>query len=222
MNSATVSFFFSSLPGMAVLGGIAIVLLSACAGDRPSPKGRAAITGTATAAQAPTLCRDADSDGVCDVDDKCPLTPANLKVDATGCAATFTLPPPAAKVDAPVRMVLPGHVLFGSDQSALSPAGRAEVDKLAALLKADPSRTAVIEGYTDSQGGQVLNFRLSSARAQAVRDDLVARGGIARSRLQAIGYADLRPVADNATDEGRARNRRVEVLLGARGADAAR
>jgi OOP family OmpA-OmpF porin len=79
-------------------------------------------------------------------------------------------------------------------------------------MRQNPSWRFQIEGHTDSDGGAAYNLALSQRRAQAVVDDLVKRYGIARSRLIAKGYGLTRPVASNATDAGKALNRRVELV----------
>jgi OmpA-OmpF porin, OOP family len=77
------------------------------------------------------------------------------------------------------------------------------------LRRQEDIRLMRVEGHTDSVGNANANLRLSQARSESVRDYLV-RNGIAPERVQAIGYGEERPVADNSTDEGRALNRRVE------------
>ena len=69
-----------------------------------------------------------------------------------------------------------------------------------------------IEGHTDSQGKATHNWQLSDLRAKAVRDLLIAQG-IPSARIESIGKSDVQPVADNRTAEGRANNRRVEIVL---------
>lgn len=86
------------------------------------------------------------------------------------------------------------------------------LDALAALLLQDAALAVVIVGHSDNQGELDVNLTLSRARAEAVRDALVARG-VPEGQLQAEGVAFLAPVATNSTEEGRARNRRVELVL---------
>ncbi len=69
----------------------------------------------------------------------------------------------------------------------------------------------VIGGHTDAQGDDAMNYKLSVGRARAVRDALLARG-LQPNRLMAIGYGETQPVADNATPEGRAKNRRTTFV----------
>lgn len=88
------------------------------------------------------------------------------------------------------------------------------LEEIATLLRSDPALALTIEGHTDDVGGAEFNLELSRRRAEAVRTWLVGRGGIAASRLKTAGYGLTRPVADNATEQGRALNRRVELAKG--------
>jgi outer membrane protein OmpA-like peptidoglycan-associated protein len=89
---------------------------------------------------------------------------------------------------------------------------QSRLDQVADALLVSPDRKIVVEGYTDSQGSDAYNLDLSQRRADAVRDYLVHRGYPA-SHLQAHGIGEGRPIADNITSEGRANNRRVELVL---------
>lgn len=110
-------------------------------------------------------------------------------------------------------ITLSGGVLFASNKSDLLPSAQTKLDEVArALAKNDGASTIVVEGHTDSQGGSTYNQDLSLRRAQAVRDYLVTRG-IASDRVTATGYGLTRPIADNASPEGRANNRRVEIVV---------
>jgi outer membrane protein OmpA-like peptidoglycan-associated protein len=105
-----------------------------------------------------------------------------------------------------------GDVLFDVDRSALKPAGMRMVDQLAEVLKADPQRTVLVEGFTDSTGADAYNQTLSTERADAVRVALLGQG-IASTRVTARGYGKTSPVASNDTAAGRQMNRRVEIVL---------
>ncbi|HEY3493352.1 MAG TPA: OmpA family protein [Polyangiaceae bacterium] len=108
---------------------------------------------------------------------------------------------------------LSGGVLFASAKSELLPAARVKLDDVAkALTQQDPLSRMVVEGHTDSQGSAEYNQDLSQRRAQAVRDYLVTRG-IAGDRITAQGFGPSRSVADNTSAEGRANNRRVEIVV---------
>ena len=101
---------------------------------------------------------------------------------------------------------------FPTGQATLPAGELASLDRIAALLKAHPELTARIEGHTDSLGSAALNQSLSLQRAEAVRQALVERG-VDEGRLSAEGLGPERPIADNATAEGRGKNRRVEVYI---------
>ena len=102
-------------------------------------------------------------------------------------------------------------VYFNMGSAQLLPESGPAIEKIAALLKAQPSWTIAIEGHTDNIGAADYNLNLSRARAAAVRDTLIAQHGISAPRLTSAGYGATRPVESNATVEGRARNRRVEL-----------
>jgi outer membrane protein OmpA-like peptidoglycan-associated protein len=105
-----------------------------------------------------------------------------------------------------------GDVLFESNRAEMTGSGRRDMGRLVAFMKEHPKRTALIEGFTDSQGGAAANVDLSQRRAMAVRDALVVQGVFA-DRLSTHGYGDAHPVASNATAAGRQMNRRVEIVL---------
>lgn len=110
-------------------------------------------------------------------------------------------------------ITLSGSVLFASGKSDLLPSAQAKLSEVAdALTKEDPESKIVVEGHTDSQGGASYNQDLSQRRAQAVRDYLVTRG-MASDRVTSEGFGLTRPIADNASPEGRANNRRVEIVV---------
>jgi len=107
----------------------------------------------------------------------------------------------------------PAHyktLYFGSDSSGLRPDSVEALNHTIAALKANPSWRLIIEGHTDNAGDTQANQRLSVTRAKKILDLIVA-GGIDAGRLEVQGYGETRPLADNQTPEGRARNRRVEL-----------
>jgi outer membrane protein OmpA-like peptidoglycan-associated protein len=105
------------------------------------------------------------------------------------------------------------EVLFAFGQSALLPSARRILDEVATAIAKQPSEAAVrVEGFTDAIGSAADNLALSTARAEAVRAYLVERGVEAR-RLRAVGRGEDEPVANNDSPEGRANNRRVEIIL---------
>jgi outer membrane protein OmpA-like peptidoglycan-associated protein len=110
-------------------------------------------------------------------------------------------------------ITLSGSVLFTSGKAELLPGAQLKLNDVAtALSEQDPEATMVVEGHTDSQGGASFNQELSQRRAQSVRDYLVSRG-VAADRITAQGFGPDRTVGDNATAEGRANNRRVEIVV---------
>ena len=108
-------------------------------------------------------------------------------------------------------MTLSGEA-FASGQSQLKPEARDNLQRVVEFVNRFPDKAVLIEGHADSQGSANLNQVLSQKRAEAVRDALL-QDGVAASRLTAVGLGKDRPVADNASAEGRARNRRVEIVV---------
>jgi OOP family OmpA-OmpF porin len=102
-------------------------------------------------------------------------------------------------------------IYFNVDKTDVRPESDKTLDVVASLLKIDRSLKLEIAGHTDSKGDKGHNLKLSQGRAAAVVDALVKKYGIDPARLQARGYGDSKPVAGNDTDEGRAKNRRVEL-----------
>ncbi|GFO62761.1 OmpA family protein [Geomonas paludis] len=105
------------------------------------------------------------------------------------------------------------HGEFDIDKAAIRQEDKEQIKPVCEFMKQYPTTTAVIEGHTDSVGTAEYNLDLSKRRAQAVVDYMVANCGIDRSRLEARGYGLARPVASNATDEGRQANRRIEAII---------
>lgn len=105
-----------------------------------------------------------------------------------------------------------GDVLFTSGRADLKSGSSDNLDKLAAFLVRYPDRTAAIEGYTDSQGDEEYNLRLSERRAESVRSYLAAHG-VDAGRLATAGRGESDPVADNSSSAGRQQNRRVQVHI---------
>ena len=109
-------------------------------------------------------------------------------------------------------LVTLGDVLFAFDKAELSAQAAPRLDKLANYLTQFPDRKMLIEGYTDSVGSDAYNLSLSERRAQAVRSALMQRG-VDGARISARGYGKAHPVADNGSADGRAMNRRVEIVI---------
>jgi OmpA-OmpF porin, OOP family len=104
------------------------------------------------------------------------------------------------------------RLLFDTGKATLQPSSQEQLANIAAILKAYPNAHVKIGGYTDNTGDAAANVALSDARAKNVMDALVA-AGVDPSRLESKGYGDQYPVGDNATEEGRAQNRRIALLV---------
>jgi OmpA-OmpF porin, OOP family len=113
--------------------------------------------------------------------------------------------------DLPKRFVL-DDLHFESGSTRLTPEGRQTGDSLLEVLKAYPAVQVVLEGHTDVTGDAAANKMLSQQRAEAVKQ-MLTTGGVAAGRLKTAGYGRERPLADNTTETGRARNRRLELIV---------
>lgn len=110
-------------------------------------------------------------------------------------------------------ITLSGSVLFASDKAELLPAAQQRLAEVAkALNEGNRDAHMVVEGHTDAKGSETYNLDLSARRAQAVRSYLVSQG-ISENRIRSEGLGFTRPVADNKSAEGRANNRRVEIVV---------
>lgn len=144
---------------------------------------------------------DKDGDGIADYLDKCQGTLKGIKVDAKGCPL-----PIKEKVSIELK------VEFVSKSPVVKNIYHEPIQKVANFLKTYPDTSAVIEGHTDSVGDSEHNLQLSQKRAENVMQHLIDFG-IHPSRLRAEGYGESLPIADNSTDEGRQKNRRVVAVI---------
>jgi OOP family OmpA-OmpF porin len=119
-------------------------------------------------------------------------------------------PPPEAPL---VKVCIPLNINFEINRADILPEYDLDIVKVADFMKEHPTSTAVIEGHTDNVGTEEHNLELSQRRAESVVNYLVDKLGIDRSRLQAKGYGMSRPIADNATEEGKQQNRRIEAII---------
>jgi OOP family OmpA-OmpF porin len=103
-------------------------------------------------------------------------------------------------------------IYFDTDQADIKPESEPALKEIASLLRNNPALNLYVVGHTDSTGELAHNMNLSEARAKAVMNELVSQYGIAASRLKAYGVGPLAPVASNKDEEGRAKNRRVELV----------
>lgn len=135
---------------------------------------------------------DTDGDGVLNDVDRCPTTPAGARVDTNGCWVT------------PIAY-------FDFDKDYLKPEFHFGLDEIAAVLRNNPEVTMVLEGNCDSIGTEAYNLGLSDRRANQVAKYLI-NAGVPAANLSTVGYGFSNPAASNDTDEGRALNRRTELV----------
>lgn len=107
---------------------------------------------------------------------------------------------------------LKSDILFDTGKSDLKPAAKTNITKLADILKKYPENVITVKGYTDSQGSDDLNKTLSEKRASSVKEYL-AKGGVPDNTLSIVGMGKENPVGDNASADGRSKNRRVEIEI---------
>ncbi|MHA6193463.1 OmpA family protein [Pseudomonas wadenswilerensis] len=160
---------------------------------------------------------DEDGDGVFDRRDRCPDTPKGTPVGHNGCP-TPQYPPaqPVAEPEASPAEVITlsdqGNVLFAFDSAELTPAAQQQLQGHVEKLGNPQVRTIRVVGHTDSKGTDAYNQGLSERRAASVATYLI-NAGVSPQKISSEGRGEMEPVADNATDEGRAQNRRVELHL---------
>lgn len=145
-----------------------------------------------------TGLNDSDGDGVIDEKDQCPDTPAGTRVDGEGC--------PLPKI-----IELKG-VTFEFNKTRLRPDAQTILDWATDILKKYPDMQVEIAGHTDNIGSDEYNQKLSEGRAQSVHDYFVEHG-VPDTQMSVVGYGESEPVDTNDTDEGRERNRRVELRI---------
>ena len=175
--------------------------------------------------------KDEDGDGVGDGRDQCPMTPANATVDTTGCPLDFdrdSVPDYLDKCPNSVRGVkvnkdgcpvnkkqdldkLKTGINFKNGSTILTKPSYKTLDDIVYLMESFDDVNLEIQGHTDNVGDVEYNENLSQGRAQAVVDYLI-RKNIKVDRVRAVGYGPHKPIADNSTKKGRAKNRRVELV----------
>lgn len=116
------------------------------------------------------------------------------------------------RVGEAIKLTFDSGILFGFDSFSLTPKAQENIMKFAEILKEYPDTDLSIEGHTDNRGAYAYNLNLSEKRATSVKNYLKMQG-IQDTRMVTIGYSFDKPVATNDTDEGRAKNRRVEILI---------
>ena len=161
-------------------------------GGRSAAPVVAASAPVAAVAAAPV---DSDGDGVADDRDRCPGTPAGVKVDANGC-----------------EIVSLRNVYFGFDSAVLLATTKRMLDDAAAALSRHPDLRVEIAGFADARGPESYNMKLSERRAEAVRSYL-EQAGVAATRMTTRGYGESHPGASDMSAKGLAENRRVELRV---------
>ena len=142
---------------------------------------------------------DKDEDQVAEYLDECPRTVEGAKVDEKGCAQ---IEQPLARLE---------DVLFESGRAALRPRAKETLTELVSILENNPDIRVRLEGYTDNVGNESSNEMLSQKRAKSIKAYLVSEG-IDGSRIKTIGMGESNPIATNETEQGRAQNRRVDIM----------
>lgn len=138
---------------------------------------------------------DDDKDGVINEKDNCSNTPNGYKVDSLGCPKSVTL-----------------HINFAFASNDIPTSAQNDVDTLITFMNENPASSITIIGHTDNIGKEVRNQPRSVARAKALSDKLIA-SNIDANRIKISGKGSTQPVATNKTEEGRAQNRRIEVVI---------
>ncbi len=146
-------------------------------------------------------CPDTDGDGVADNEDRCPTIKGTIA--NRGC-------PEMTKEEEKKITQIASKIFFENKSDKLKVASLVQLDELASILKKYENANLVVEGYTDSNGDDAYNMTLSQKRTESVKTYLMGKG-IMESRLTATGFGETKPIADNKTALGRAKNRRVEL-----------
>lgn len=163
---------------------------------------KAEITNTIEEKKAEVMAKvetDTDKDGVLDSEDKCPNTKASEKVNEFGCSV---------KEKAEIKI----NVEFSSGKTEVAPEYESQLKEVADFLTKYNTVKVQIAGHTDNSGSAVINTKLSQKRAQSVLNALV-KLGVEKKRMTAKGFGPLHPIADNKTEEGRQKNRRVVAVI---------
>lgn len=161
------------------------------------------LAGTKVDAAGCPVAKDSDKDGVIDEKDKCPGSKVGEKVDTTGCKII--------EIIKGTKLTLDG-IVFKTGSAKIDAVSAPVLARAAAALAKAPDAKVEVAGFTDNKGKAAINKRLSLQRANAVKAYLVKLGASPK-QLTAVGYGSAEPVADNATEDGRAQNRRIEFRV---------
>ncbi|MGF6555304.1 OOP family OmpA-OmpF porin [Pseudomonas sp. S30_BP2TU TE3576] len=157
---------------------------------------------------------DEDGDGVFDRRDRCPDTPANTPVDHHGCPMP-QYPASDKSGSGPAQsevITLSDDVLFAFNQSDLTPTAKSQLDALMSKFEDAGVVSIKVVGHTDSVGADAYNQALSERRASSVAEYLLSQG-VAPNKVTSEGKGESQPIADNETEAGRAKNRRVDLHI---------
>ncbi len=202
------------------------LLLSACANNKVHPlvcmaagalaagggayaasdenEGATALAAAAGAAAGAILCKEEE------MPKPAPVEPAPAPAPAPAPTPVAPPPPPAPEAGTKISSLEGAH--FDFDKATLRPEGTTKLDEAVQVMNEHSGIIVNVEGHTDNAGSDAYNQGLSERRAQTVVDYLVSKG-IDASRLRPMGYGESRPAESNDTDEGRARNRRVDLIV---------
>jgi len=156
---------------------------------------------------------DNDADGILDVNDQCPLQPETINGFEDGDGCPDERPTPQLVVVTKEKIEILQKVFFFTNKSTIKRESYPVLDQVAEVLIGNPNIARIrVEGHTDSRGRDAYNMKLSQGRADSVRAYLIKKG-VQPDRLDAMGYGETTPIAENNTSEGRAENRRVEFTI---------
>lgn len=199
------------LPMCAVIGGVTGGALGSI--ESSTMAGTVGLAGAVLSTAYCWVHGDADGDGVVNKTDKCPDTPKGTQVDAVGCPLPVVVEE-VVEVVAVDEVIVIDNLHFAFNSANLTMADKSALDLVAARLGKDaPNAKLSLAGFTDSVGSDAYNLKLSEQRAMAVANYLV-QAGVPQANIVAVaGEGEEEPVADNATAEGRAMNRRVVIAV---------
>ncbi|MDO8697423.1 MAG: OmpA family protein [Pseudomonas sp.] len=200
------------LPMCAAIGGVTGGALGAI--ESSSMAGTVGLTGAVLSAAYCWVHGDADGDGVVNKTDKCPDTPQGTQVDEVGCPIEVAVVEEVVEVVEVDEVIVVDNLHFAFNSADLTAADKSVLDTVASKLSQDaPNAKLSLVGFTDSVGSDAYNLKLSERRAMSVANYLVA-AGVPQANIVAVGgMGEADPVADNASADGRAMNRRVVIAV---------
>ncbi len=199
----------------ATIGAVAGGVLGAITGPKHSNKGKRVLIGAAAGALiggALGYILDQQAKALGDDLGVKPIDNTNPEVKPSQPPITKEKPVAVVKEPEKVKVVMKDSVLFDLNSYKLKPEAKEMLAKVAKTLNENPDTVIVVVGYTDSTGSFDYNVKLSEKRAEAVKNQLVLNG-VDPTRIVVFGCGPKHPIAPNNTPEGRALNRRVEILV---------